>query len=340
MLHLTRIRRNALALAVVLLVAVSAADTALAVTNLKVGDPMPQFTLPRSDGREGTFGTEKLKGRPSAIVFWRGDQKFALDALRDVQAAVMAVGSDRVNVVAVATQQSTTEAARQTLAKVPFSLPSVIDPGRALYGAVGVIVSPTLLLFDATGVLRFVSPHYPQNYRKTLVLRFRFLLGEITEEEMKQELAPTELGIEEGVASAWRAYNIGRKLEASGQITEAALQYERAITKHPRLTEARCALGFLRMRDGDLDKAREQFLSALAVRPDSPIARLGSAAVLARTDGADQAEKILTSLLDQKSEEVRVRYELGLIHRARGDTEQAMSYFHDALSRVFPEKER
>ena len=320
-----------------LVAAVAGAQNALAIGNLKVGDPMPAFSLARADGGAGTYGSEQLKGQPGIVMFWRPGQRLSANALEDLQQIVQQIGASKVRILAVDTARSSAQGVQAALAgkKPPF--PILLDPQRELYGKVGVIVCPTTLLLDGQGVLRFVVASRPRQFSQVVRARLQFLLGEIDEEQMKREIEPTVLKIEHDLAAGWRMYNLGRKLQAEGKSDQAVAVYEKAVSEHPSLPEARCALGFMQLAAGNLQAAGEQFQSALVHQPASATARLGRAAVLARTGQPQEAEQILLSLLSQKAVTVRVRYELGRIYHARGELDKAVIYFQDALATMFPE---
>ena len=311
-------------------------QTALATRNLKAGDPMPAFSLPRADGVAGEYDSSELKGQLAAIIFWRPKQKLSLEALRDVSALAGELGDAKVRIVAVDASRSSSEEARAALAGEKFSFPIVRDPRRELYGKVGVIVSPTTLLVDAEGVLRFVVASRPRQFRQIVRARLRFLLGQTDEAQMKQEIEPTILQIDHELAAAWRMYNLGRRLQTEGKSQQAVVAYEKAVSEHPSLPEARCALGFMKLSAGDFAAAGQHFQTALVHHPNSAMARLGKAAVQAQTGKQQAAEQALLSLLGNKSIAVRVRYELGRIYHGRGELDKAVTYYHDALSAVFP----
>jgi tetratricopeptide (TPR) repeat protein len=320
-----------------LVVAAGGGNAALADQRLKTGDPVPAFSLPRGDGVAGAQGLEQLEGRPAVLVFWRPQQELSLEALRDLETLLEELGEDRLRVLAVDSARSSAQEVQAALAGEDLSFPVVLDPQRALYVQAGVIVSPTSLLLDADGVLRFKVASHPHQYRQVVRARLRYLLGDIDQKQMDQEIEPTILKIDHDLATAWRMYNLGRKLRGEGKPDEATAMFEKAVSEHPSMPEARCALGFMRLASGDLGAAAAHFQTALTYQPEAPLARLGQAAVLARTGQPQQAEQILLSLLGHGSIAVRVQYELGRIYHARGEDEMAATYFENALSTVFPE---
>jgi len=310
---------------------------AYAVRNLEIGDHLPGFFLPRADGTAGLYPSEQLIGQPAAVIFWRPDHKLSMDALRDMNAAARDIGPLKFKVLVVDAKLSTVQDVQQALAGENISFPVVLDPQRELYKKVGLIVSPTTLIFDAKGILRFVVASHARQFRQVVKARLRFLLGEIDQQTMKEQVKPTNHHIEPGVAAAWRIYNLGIQLQAEGKTDEAASMFEKAVEKHPPLAEAHCALGYLEFKAGDPNGAAERFQTALEHNPSLPQAQLGRGMILARTGKDQKAEQILLPLVGQRSIAARARYELGRIYAARGKRDKALKFFQGALAVIFPE---
>lgn len=308
-----------------------------AIRNLKVGDPLPSFFLPRADGTAGLYPSEQLIGQPAIIVFWRPDHKFSMDALRDLEAVAQDVGLLKFKVLAVDAKLSTVQDVHKALSSQTISFPVVLDPQRILYEKVGLIVCPTTLLFDAKGTLRFVVASHAGQFRQVVKARLRFLLGEIDEQTMNERTQPAIHRIEPDLAAAWRMYNLGIQLQTEGKTDEAASIFEKIIAEHPSLAEAHCMLGFLKFKAGDLKSAAERFQVALKHNPSLPQAQLGWGIVLARSAEDQKAEQILLPLIADQSLAARARYELGRIYAARGQHEKALKFFQDALALIFPE---
>lgn len=313
------------------------AQPAQAVRNLKIGDPLPSFFLPRADGTTGLYPSEQLIGQPAAIIFWRPDHRFSMDALRDLETAAKEIGLHKFKVLVVDAKLSTVPDVRKALANEAVAFPVVLDPQRALYEKVGLIVCPTTLLFDEKGILRFVVASHARQFRQVVKARLRFLLGEIDEQTMNEQIKPANHHIKPDLAAAWRMYNLGVQLQAEGKHGEAASMFERTINQYPPLAEAHCALGFLKFSAGQMNEAGELFETALKHNPKLPQAQLGHAIVLARSGRDENAEQILITLLGHRTLAARARYELGRIYAARGDRDKALTFFQDALALIFPE---
>jgi len=81
----------------------------------------------------------------------------------------------------------------------------------------------------------------------------------------------------------------------------------------------------------ETDRAIKLFKESLAATFTEPAsAKLQQATELARNGKADEAEKMLLSLLDDEATASRARYELGLIYERMGDTDKAATMFRDA----------
>ncbi len=310
---------------------------AYAVRNLKVGDPLPSFFLPRADGTAGLYESKQLIGQPAVIVFWRPNHELSLAALRDLEEIAHKVGLSKFKPLAVDAKLSTLQDVQTALAGQNISLPVVLDPQRTLYEEVGLIVCPTTLLFDAKGTLQFVVASHTRQFRQVVQARLRFLLGEIDEQTMNEQIKPVLHAIEPDLAAAWRMYNLGVRLQVEGKTDEATSIFEKTIAEHPSLAEAHCALGFLKFAAGDQKTAAESFRIALEHKPSLPQAQLGSGIILARSGQDQKAEQTLLPLVEQSSVAARARYELGRIYEARGQHDKALKFFQDALAIIFPE---
>jgi tetratricopeptide (TPR) repeat protein len=320
-----------------LVVVMAFAHPASAVRNLKIGDSLPSFFLPRADGTAGLYPSEQLIGQPAVIIFWRPNHQLSLAALRDLEAIAQKVGPSRFKLLAVDAKFSTVEDVQTALANETISFPVVLDPQRIAYERVGLIVCPTTLVFDAKGILRFVVASHARQFRQVVEAHLRFLLGEIDEQTMNEQIKPTMHRIEPDLAAAWRMYNLGVRLQAEGKTDEATSIFEKTIGQHPSLAEAHCALGFLKFAAGDQKSAAERFRAALEHKPSLPQAQLGSGIILARSGEDQKAEQILLPLVEQSPVAARARYELGRIYAARGQHDKALKFFQNALALIFPE---
>ena len=93
---------------------------------------------------------------------------------------------------------------------------------------------------------------------------------------------------------------LGVAYERKGELDLAAREYEAALKKDPAFFQARVNLGNVRLAQKRYDAAREEYLEALALRPDEPGAtnNLAWAAILSgkeREDALRRMESVLES---------------------------------------------
>ncbi len=92
-------------------------------------------------------------------------------------------------------------------------------------------------------------------------------------------------------------------------------------------------LGLISYERNEQDQAITLFKNALTVAfPQLPSGKLQQATSLVQSDKADEAEKILLSLLDDEATAARTRYELGLIYEKQGKLDDAATMFRNALT--------
>lgn len=91
--------------------------------------------------------------------------------------------------------------------------------------------------------------------------------------------------------------------------------------------------------DGDLDTARKRFEQARAGGLDSPSLLYNLGVVYYRLSLLDEADAVFLRLLETPHAPL-ARYNLGLVHQARGDSETARNWFRQAAAPASPEKIR
>jgi tetratricopeptide (TPR) repeat protein len=89
--------------------------------------------------------------------------------------------------------------------------------------------------------------------------------------------------------------------------------------------------GLMYYERNETDKAIEIFKKSLAATFTEPASgKVGQAHEFAQNGKADEAEKMLLSLLDDEATASRARYELGLIYESRGEADKAATMFRNA----------
>jgi TolB-like protein/Tfp pilus assembly protein PilF len=165
-----------------------------------------------------------------------------------------------------------------------------------------------------------INPNCAVAYsRYTYFLAAMGRLGESLEKMRRaQELDPLSPDMNTSLASV---------LYFSREYDEAIRYCQRALVLEPNFFEALLWLGLSYEQKGMFEEAIAQFLKAKEVSGEStePLELL--AYVFATTDRKDRARKILADLHAAAAKQITIRpYNVGLIHAALGQTEQAFEW--------------
>jgi peroxiredoxin len=147
-----------------------------AACRVKVGDTIPDVSLPDLTGREQTLS--KLLGEKlTVVVFWTGSHAYAVQELGDLGPDIVApYGSLGVKVVAI-NEQDTPEAAKQMAEKAAANFPILIDAQGAALAAVGTQKLPRTYLLDSAGKILWFDIEYSRSTRRELQRAIRSTLN-------------------------------------------------------------------------------------------------------------------------------------------------------------------
>ena len=122
-------------------------------------------------------------------------------------------------------------------------------------------------------------------------------------------------------------------LARTSNIKEAENILQPLLKQESTAFDAAYELGLIYYEINETQKAVKHFKDALAKASlPSPSGKLHQAVELAKSGKSEDAEKILLSLLDDPETADRAGYELGLIYESRGDLDNAVIRFRNALA--------
>ncbi len=140
------------------------------------------------------------------------------------------------------------------------------------------------------------------------------------------------IGSQAGIAVESRieqAANLARE----GKVKEAEDLFLPMLKQKDFAVKAGHELGLIYYESNNLEKAVSSFETALTAAFQEPASgEIQKAVELAQSGKADEAEKILLSLLDEQASAARARYELGLIYEAQGKIDDSATMFRNALT--------
>jgi peroxiredoxin len=121
---------------------------------LPVGRTAPAFTLPRLVG-EGTLSTEGLRGKSAQlVVFWASECGACREEAPKLQRLANRLKGRPIAVVAVNAMDDP-DAARRYVQRFQWTYPTAEDPGGEVATRYGITQTPTVLLIDKRGVVRY-----------------------------------------------------------------------------------------------------------------------------------------------------------------------------------------
>ena len=173
------------------------------------------------------------------------------------------------------------------------------------------------------GILDQLLSEYPDSYRSHQLLAQTYEQRDaddkaIAEYKKVEELSPTLPGIH---------YSLGHLLVKDGDLEQATVQLKEELRLDPNQPEANAEMGMTLLAQNQSPQAVEYLSKAIALQPDLWTAheQLGKAMYLAKN--YEGACKELTLALNEDPEGV-AHYQLGLVYKALGRTEDATREFN------------
>jgi arylsulfatase A-like enzyme/tetratricopeptide (TPR) repeat protein len=132
-----------------------------------------------------------------------------------------------------------------------------------------------------------------------------------------------------------RAWEImSESYQALGRLDEALTAYRKEVELGHRKVEAYVGVGTILLEMGKASEAEEAIRRALAEDPQSPRAVFGLACVRARQNRSDEALKLFRQSIElgRGSNASMVLFNIGSVHHAAGQIDQARQAFEESLT--------
>ena len=304
---------------------------AFAFRSVQVGSTPPVSTVRELGGRETSLSFGR---RPVVLVFWRSNQPFSLDALKDLEQIKKEFSQRGVEVMAVAEGSESPSSVQNVIKSLNLSYSVYLDAERRAEERFGVIVFPSTGIFGAEGQLKFYLPSRNTNYREIIRSRLKMELGLIQESEFDQQMKRLgeDLGGEQ--ARAENHLKTGLRLSRQGKPKEALLEFKQALSLDRDLIDANLGLGYAYLRLGEPKTAQSEFETVLRKHPTSPAARLGMGICAVRQGELDKGIKMLREAVEINPDPVQGYFELGGAYEKKGDLKEAMHAYKWAVRKL------
>jgi len=303
--------------------------------NVKRGEKIPAFRLPTLSGQ--VFSNESLEGKAYVLVYLSAEQKSSELAAAESQDIARKYADEPIRFIH-ATADIVHRAYFEKLREDKgIELPLGLDPARDLYASLGMIVFPTTIVVDREGRLMHVISTRGPDYAHELECYVKHALGILDDEGLTEALTArtSQEHSPQSLASRHRA--AARLLRDKGLLDSAEAELTAALEYDPDNRDVKLDLADLYLLKSDGQRAEEIVDAILAEDPRHHRARLLKGIALFRMWKLDEAERILKEVLVLNPDPARTHYYLGLLYELRGQQDQAVEHYREALRRLLNE---
>jgi tetratricopeptide (TPR) repeat protein len=304
--------------------------------SLSQGTSAPDFSLTTVDGE--IISLAHYRDKIVVLIYWRTNQQRSLLALKDGQEVLDRYENKGVKVLSVTTDTAHPDNIKTIMIDNHIRLPVLLDPDRQVYGSYGIWVYPTTIVIDRAGKFVYGLPGHALTYRNALEGHLRYILGEITEEEMEEKVYPHEKHIDEAILKAHRRYNLALWFTSSGLLVEAMEAAKTSIDAAPDYADPHMLIGYLYLERGEADHALNAFREALRLNPLSNDAKTGLGTILILKGEPERAIELLTEAATNNPYPQMTYYELGRAYELKGEPDAAAEMYKKAIKKVFENK--
>ena len=304
---------------------------ALALGHHKQGDRVPNLTIRTIDGNQ--ISLDGQKGNIIVLAFWKQDDDKSSNMLTDLSRISQEFQDKDVTFLAInGDKASERQIGEMALAKKNTCL-FASDPDLTAYSSLGILVLPTTLIVGPDGKLAFIQDLYSRNFYTQTRAYVRFLLGEITQEQLNAELDPgTSVKVSSARIKAERYVNLGRVLLDIKEKAKAREALKKAVEADPSFPEPHLLLAGLCLEDEELRGAGAELEQALRLCPSPREEKLLQGLTYAGQGEDGLAMAVLQELVENNPEPPpEAYYEIGKIYEKQKKTSEALAAYRMAL---------
>jgi peroxiredoxin len=147
------------------LTAAAGGVTTIGRAGTQVGNPAPDFQLPRIGG--ATVSLADLRGKPAVIVFWSSWCSSCKEEAPRINALAAQYAGKGVRVLGINVKDSLA-GAEVGVKEFGIRYPVARDPEASVARAYGVRGTPTVIFLDRKGVVRYFGNELPHDYARRL----------------------------------------------------------------------------------------------------------------------------------------------------------------------------
>lgn len=242
------------------------AFAAWAFANAKLGDVIEDMEMPALTGDK-----LHLLGNATAnvFIFFKPGQEHSNATLKQIAVCEKELAGKSVRWVAIVSDRFSKAEIEAEVKETGIAMPVLIDVGDALYGKLGVALTPVVGITDSNHVLTAYQPFAKVNYAEVIRARIRRVLGEINDQEMEQVLNPPEIIQGSDAEVARRRLRLAGKQYQAGNYDKALEDVKKSLEKDARPAAAHALLGQILAAQGKHGEALKAFEDALKLDPSN-----------------------------------------------------------------------
>ena len=304
---------------------------ALAIGHHKQGDRVPSLTIRTIDGNQ--ISLDEQKGKIIVLAFWKQDDDKSRNMLTDLSRISQEFQDKDVTFLAInGDKASERQIGEMALAKEPSCL-FASDPDLTAYSTLGILVLPTTLIVGPDGKLAFIQDLYSRNFYTQTRAYVRFLLGEITQEQLNAELDPgRSVKLSPARIKAERYVSLGRVLLDIKEKAKAREALKKAVEADPSFPEPHLLLAGLCLEDKELRGAGAELEQALILCPSPREGKLLQGLTYAGQGEDGLAIAVLQELVENNPQPPpEAYYEMGRIYEKQEKISEALEAYQTAL---------
>lgn len=297
--------------------------------NVKRGEPVPACKLAALDGT--VIDGNAMKGSVVVYVCLSAEQKRSELAAAESQQVMSDFADQPVRLVHV-TADVVQKAYFETLRKEKgISAALAFDADRVFYGQLGLIAFPTTIIVNKEGKLDNVISLHGSDYKTLLDAHIKHALGKISDKELDALLTakPAEHSSPKSAASAHRS--LARLMREKGELEQAKGELTKGLALDQENREIMLDLADLDVVTGDYDGADAMLEKVLQAQPDHRRAKQIKGTCLFKRGKLDDAQAVLEDALSLNPSPELCHYYLGQIFEQKGQKDQALQHYHEAL---------
>ena len=235
-----------------------------------IGTPIPNAEMPTAEGGKAQV---LQAAEANVLVFFRPNQERSLGALKELAQCQKAFAAKSVRWAAIVSASVPVEGAVVMLRDSGFAAPLLLDTGDALYGSLGIALHPVAVIVDKENKLAAFEPFRAVNFCAVVSAQLRYVLREISDEQLRTALDPPKAS-EGGNGQVARRYRaLAEALLKSGNLDKALEYARKSVERDPALAAGHALIGEILRLQGNCAAALPAFERALAL--DAGIASAG-----------------------------------------------------------------